>query len=161
MGKTFRIGDRYLSPKVKRDNGCIECGDASGHLHTHHIVPRRYGGEVVVVLCEPCHNKAHGLSADLSRTQLVIIAMNKKKAAGEFTGIAPFGSQLGADGISLEASQKELAAIEFILKAREEGASIRGIASMLNASDHEPRGERWHPTTVARVLKAWEDEVGE
>lgn len=60
-------------PKVKhaarkRDNTtCQKCGQRLIHLHTHHIVPLRLGGEDTVenliTLCAACHYEWEGLTA--------------------------------------------------------------------------------------------------
>lgn len=46
-----------------RDRVCKECG-SSGNLHVHHVTPLGRGGNNksgnLVLLCEACHQKAHG-----------------------------------------------------------------------------------------------------
>jgi hypothetical protein len=36
---------------------------------------------------------------------------------------------------------------------RAEGISIRAIADRFNREGRKARGQQWHPTTVARILK--------
>ena len=46
----------------------------------------------------------------------------------------------------------EQRAVETVKQLDARGVSVRGIAAHLNRSDRRPRGSRWHPTTVARIL---------
>jgi hypothetical protein len=40
-----------------------------------------------------------------------------------------------------------------VRELRAAGVSIRGIASQLTADGVQPRGDRWHKTTVERILR--------
>ena len=40
-----------------------------------------------------------------------------------------------------------------VRKLRAEGISVRAIAEQLNAEGVAARGDKWHPTTIARLLK--------
>jgi DNA invertase Pin-like site-specific DNA recombinase len=81
-------------------------------------------------------------------------ALAYKRAKGEKTGgDLPFGSSLAADGVHLETDPAEARALELIDQLRAEGVSIRRIAAELEARGVPARGKRWHPTSVARILK--------
>lgn len=47
----------------------------------------------------------------------------------------------------------EIPAVEMARKWRKAGESYSEIVRRLNASGYKPRGERWHRTTVVRMLK--------
>jgi DNA invertase Pin-like site-specific DNA recombinase len=81
-------------------------------------------------------------------------ALGAKRERGEKTGGAvPLGYVLADDGVHLERDTHEARAVDIILSMRAEGMSIRAIAERLNADDVPARGAKWHPTSVARVLK--------
>jgi len=80
-------------------------------------------------------------------------ALAVKKARGERVGQIPFGSQLCGDGARLEPEPAEQKVIASVLKLRAAGATIKAIASRLNAKRTPARGARWYPTTVSRLLR--------
>jgi site-specific DNA recombinase len=80
-------------------------------------------------------------------------ALAVKKRKGERVGQVPFGYRLGADGVHLEEHPAEQRVVAIVEALRADGMSIRAIAAHLNADDVPARGKRWHPTTVARLLK--------
>ncbi len=79
--------------------------------------------------------------------------MARKVERGEFTGMAPFGKRVSGDGVTLEEHPEEVATLETMLRWRSEGMSFRKIAQRLDDEGHAPRGERWHCTTVVRMIK--------
>lgn len=128
---------------------CFECGNEAEH--SHHVVPRSKGGTRTIALCVTCHSAIHAVSfagPDLTRAALVA-----KKARGERVGGVPLGARVAADGVHLEADPGEAGALEIVRELRAAGVSIRGIAAELTARGVPARGERWHPTTVARLLR--------
>ncbi len=59
---------------MERDNfECRECGDATTTLNVHHnyytkgAKPWEYPDEALACLCEPCHERVHGLRDELKR----------------------------------------------------------------------------------------------
>ncbi len=81
-------------------------------------------------------------------------ALAYKRAKGEkLGGDVPFGCKLADDGVTLERCPIEARAEELITALRADGMSIRAIAAHLNDQHVPSRGKRWHPTTVARLLK--------
>jgi DNA invertase Pin-like site-specific DNA recombinase len=75
-----------------------------------------------------------------------------KAARGGFAYGAPhFGTR--AEGKELVPDEREVAAVARIRSLQGDGLSLRQIASQLDSEGIRPkRGERWHPTTVNRVL---------
>ena len=80
-------------------------------------------------------------------------ALAHKRATGRRTSKdAPFGWSIGADGDTLETHPAEQTAIALIVELRAGGMSTRAIAAHLDGAGVQPRGTRWHKTTVERVL---------
>jgi site-specific DNA recombinase len=82
-------------------------------------------------------------------------ALCHKRSKGERVGNIPFGSRLAADGQHLEPEPGEQAVRSEILRLREEGATLRGIAARLNDQAYRTRSRTpWRLESVARVLNA-------
>lgn len=82
-------------------------------------------------------------------------ALAVKKTRNEFTGSAPYGFRLSADGVHLEADDVEARAVALAKQLRAEGGSLRTIGARLLAEGHAPRGGKsWNPNTVARIVAA-------
>ncbi len=79
-----------------------------------------------------------------------------KRRRGELIGSVPLGSALADDGRTLVASPRERAAAARARDLRASGASLRAIGSTLASEGHKPRGSRWHPQSVSRLLAAGE-----
>lgn len=105
----------------------------------------------MVPLCERCHELVH--DAGIGSRVLTKDALDRKRIRGECTGTVPYGWRLAPDGVHLEEHPEEARAVVTLRELREEGVSIRAIASRLEATGAPSRGSRWHPTTVARLLE--------
>lgn len=71
-------------------------------------------------------------------------ALRVKKERGELTGTAPYGLQVGADGVHLEPSDVEQRIIGRALALNAEGLTIRAITERLNSEGHRNRaGRTW------------------
>lgn len=79
-------------------------------------------------------------------------ALGVKRSRGERVGEVPIGFRVDVDGRRLEHDADEQRALARVAELRAAGVSLRGIASALNAEGVRARGERWHPTTVVRLL---------
>src|SRR3954471_21676486 len=79
-------------------------------------------------------------------------ALRHKRAQGYRSGNLPSGYHLAADGRTLELDATEQNAVSEIRKLRQEGGTLRGIASTLNAGGHRTRrGNDWRLESVVRV----------
>lgn len=78
-------------------------------------------------------------------------ALAVKASRGERTGQVRFGFKATPDGHVVE-DEGEKKTISRVLELRSNGSSIRTIASQLQAEGIPCRGQRWHPTTIARLL---------
>jgi DNA invertase Pin-like site-specific DNA recombinase len=80
-------------------------------------------------------------------------AMRHKISRNEHAGEIPFGKRLGPDKIHLEDSPEEQRSLVHLRHLRNSGFSIRKIADRLNLDGLPARGKRWHPTSVANILR--------
>jgi hypothetical protein len=65
-------------------------------------------------------------------------------------GRIPYGSRLGADGVSLEAHPAEARMLARLLTLRADGETWQGIAERLNAEGYRNRaGRQWISRTFA------------
>lgn len=82
------------------------------------------------------------------------MGLQQNKAQGKRVGQIPFGFRLAADGEALEQDPDEQFMLQRILRLRAEGVSVPRIVALLNADESaSPRGEKWHNTTVYRLLE--------
>jgi DNA invertase Pin-like site-specific DNA recombinase len=85
-------------------------------------------------------------------------ALRAKRARGEKSNARPpYGYRHEGDRtVPHEAEQRTVRAIRDMRAA---GVTLAAIVDRLNAApEHPPRGKRWHPTTVRRILAAHEAE---
>ena len=80
-------------------------------------------------------------------------ALASKRTRGERTGSVPLGARVAADGVHLEADPAEAEAVRMIRELRADGLTLRAIGATLEARGVASRGKRWHPETVASVLR--------
>jgi site-specific DNA recombinase len=80
-------------------------------------------------------------------------ALSHKAERGERVGQMPLGYAVAEDGVKLLEQPDEQQAIRLVHELRAGGMSIRAIAAELTRRGVLGRGERWHPTTVARLLQ--------
>lgn len=95
----------------------------------------------------------HGLRSAGASKRVRRGLARRKRAGQRLGGALPYGFRLAEDGQMLEENPIEQAQIARIGEMRERGMSIRGIADLLNGEGVPARGRRWHPTTVARLLR--------
>ena len=80
-------------------------------------------------------------------------ALAAKRVRGERVGAPRIGERVAADGVRVELDEREAKAVALIRELRAAGWSIRAIADELMARGVPCRGDRWHPTTVQRLVK--------
>lgn len=82
-------------------------------------------------------------------------ALRAKRQRGERVGQVPFGFVLGADQKTLEAHAGEQATLTLIRSLRASGASLRAVATQLNAAGYTTRsGGAWQFEYVRNLVKA-------
>lgn len=130
---------------------CFECGGAA--RHDHHVIPRSRGGRNTVPLCEACHAKAHHRQRAMSTSRLTKESMQRKKINGERVGQIPYGYDLAADGVTLEANAAEQSVIALVKQLQAAGESVRKIAAELTRRGvmNKNGTTTWHATMVQRL----------
>jgi len=81
-------------------------------------------------------------------------AMQYKKSKGERVGSIPYGKRLHGNGVDLLIDETEQEIIVLIGNLNKDGLSLNKIAAYLNNTKHQPRGNKWYPQTIKRVLAA-------
>jgi len=79
-------------------------------------------------------------------------ALAVKKSRGERTGQIPYGFRLAVDGVSLKADLDEQAVIEDVMELRAKGLTYKMISEELERRGIPARGEKWHITSVRRIV---------
>lgn len=79
-------------------------------------------------------------------------ALAAKRRKGERVGQVPYGYRLADGGLRIAPEAAEQDVMARVQAMRDEGETIEGIASRLNAEGVPARGRRWHATTVRRIL---------
>jgi len=78
-------------------------------------------------------------------------ALAVKRSRGERVGEIPFGYRV--EGDALREDEVEQAAITRLRELRSNGFTVRAIAQVMTDEAIPARGNRWHATTVARLLE--------
>lgn len=86
-------------------------------------------------------------------SERTILALDEKRAAGEDLGQAPYGQRWDKDKHVLEINKEEERVVKLIEELRSRGWSLRRITNHLNDQGVAARGERWHHTTIDRILR--------
>lgn len=79
-------------------------------------------------------------------------ALGVKRARSERVGSVPYGYSLAEDRRTLIPNADEQIVIARMVELTETGASLNAVARALQAEGYRSRSERWHATTVLRVL---------
>lgn len=79
-------------------------------------------------------------------------ALGVKRGKGERVGSLPFGFAVDGGG-RLVPCVSEQAALFRMRELAARGISQPQICKLLIAEGHQPRGQRWHVTTISRVLR--------
>jgi DNA invertase Pin-like site-specific DNA recombinase len=136
-----------------RLNFCAVCG-VETDLHHHHFKAKSHGGDDLdtnmLTLCTEHHREIHGQNYrnDINHSKLTREGLQRAKERGV---------RLGAPVYSVDAQEKaRKEAQQFsgvILPLRKQGASLRNICEVLNASGMKTsRGGSFHPSLVSRMI---------
>lgn len=92
------------------------------------------------------------LERGLIRQRMAKGKREKSSQGGYVGGAPPFGFTSDHQG-SLVTNAQTQATLARMAELRQSGESLRGIITALQAEGHPaPRGGRWHPASVARIL---------
>ncbi len=107
---------------------------------------------------DPASQAMRGMMAVFAQFERALIrsriknALAIKKARGERTGMVPYGMRATAERL-LEPDPVEQAALRRIFELHEQGLGAPRIAKALEAEGTPARGDRWHVTSVTRILQ--------
>lgn len=100
-----------------------------------------------------------GAVNEYERSMISLRLRSGRRAKADRGGFA-FGSPAfgyRAEGGELVPVEHEQSIVQLITDLRQQGLSLRSISERLAAEGHRPkRGARWHPQTVARIVKQHE-----
>lgn len=118
----------------------VDCGGQA-------IDTRSAVGRMFLTMLAACAELERNLTAERTAA-----ALAHKKANREAYSPTPYG--FDRDGSHLVENPAELVAVERIRELHAAGLSLRGIARELHAAGiAAKRGGRWHPQTVAEILR--------
>lgn len=136
---------RRLQMLEKADWKCVECGAEERQLHVHHrryiagAMPWEYADEDLAVLCEQCHDKAHGIEPAKTRKprrpptavgSLLRVALQRPAAAIGFdASVVPTDTEEGRALAAL------IATIEKDIDAAASG--IGSVIERFRGTEHE------------------------
>lgn len=144
---------KYLGP-------CFECG-SPGEEH-HHVVPESVGGTKTVLLCSPCHGKAHGLAKKAGHRELTRMGLMRAKARGVKLGRA------GPSNLKPNTEERRARAFAFRQPLRfvvdhlvGQGLTVRAMASYFTEGGIEsPSGrKRWGHTQIHRLINQLKEDT--
>ena len=92
----------------------------------------------------------HEHAREMTRLRLMRGKQRTAAAGGYIGGTARLGFRPAPGGLAPDPAEQ--AAIARAAELHDAGASLRAIGATLTAEGYRPRGRRWHPTTVARLL---------
>lgn len=145
---------------------CFECGKPAAQ--NHHVVPKSKGGKKTVPLCLECHGKVHDLQC--TDSELTRTALAAAKARGIKLGSARpnhwkgrehrrlvgvrHATRAAAKAHTVAREKAYVDLLPLIMQLKQEGATLRTIATRLNELGHRTRrGRLWGSGQVYRVLR--------
>ena len=93
------------------------------------------------------------MERNLIRERIQASLDHKRENGERISGHLPYGQQLHVNRKLLEPNPEEQRIIAYIHKLHRDGLSIRKIAARLNTENVTARGQRWHTSSVHRVLQ--------
>jgi DNA invertase Pin-like site-specific DNA recombinase len=92
------------------------------------------------------------IESDTKSKRMCEVWAHVKKEGRILGNTAPFGYSVG-DGNKLYPNQDEQDTISLIQGFKKQGMSYRMMVKALELHQRRPRGSKWNPTTVVRILK--------
>lgn len=86
-------------------------------------------------------------------SERVAFALARKKERGDDLGGAPYGQRWNTETHAIEPDPDEQEVIELIRGYRKRRMGAQRIANKLNLDQVPARGDRWHNTTVKRIMR--------
>ena len=134
---------------------CWECDIENVPFNKHHPIPISRGGKRTILLCEPCHSKAHHIEKNMNISALTKEALRKKMATGWKAGSSDIVNvQKKAQKIVKERANAYALTMQSIFLDMDEVGikTLTGKAAYLNAEGIKTRRDcKWTPQGVRNV----------
>ena len=141
-----------------RLNFCAVCG-VETDLHHHHFKPKSHGGDDLdtnmLTLCTEHHREIHGQNYrnDINHSKLTREGLQRAKEKGVRLGAPVYNLDALVASKKKTALQDAQKVAGVILPLRKQGATLRNICEVLNASGMKTsRGGSFHPSLVSRMI---------
>ena len=135
---------------------CFECNSIS-NIVKHHVIPQSLGGKNTIPLCQPCHDKVHGVKLrNISLSNLTKRALQKAKQRGVKLGNPNFklSVKLMNDGASKAKKEFRIKMSPITTYLKNNGfKTLQSKADYLNNENIPTRtGRKWTAGTVHNLL---------
>jgi hypothetical protein len=147
-----------------RLNFCAVCG-VETDLHHHHFKAKSHGGDDsdinMLTLCTEHHREIHGQNYrnNINHSKLTREGLQRAKERGVRLGAPVYSVDALAKARQAKARREAQQFSGVILPLRKQGATLRNICEVLNASGMKTsRGGSFHPSLVSRMLTTLECE---
>jgi len=145
-------------------NFCAVCG-VETDLHHHHFKPKSHGGDDLdtnmLTLCTEHHREIHGQNYrnNINHSKLTREGLQRAKEKGVRLGAPVYTIDAMVKAKKEKALKDAQKVADVILPLRKQGATLRNICEVLNASGMKTcRGGSFHPSLVSRMLTTLECE---
>ena len=135
---------------------CFECNSTS-NIVNHHVIPQSLGGKNTIPLCQPCHDKVHGVKPrNMSLSNLTKQGLQKAKQRGVKLGSPnPEKSiKLMKEGAIKAKKEFRIKMSPIIIYLKDNGfKTLQSIADYLNNENISTRtGKKWAVGSVHNLL---------
>jgi len=135
---------------------CFECNSIS-NIVNHHVIPQSLGGKNTIPLCQPCHDKVHGVKPrNISLSNLTKRGLQKAKQRGvKLGGPNPEKSiKLMKEGAIKAKKEFRIKMSPIIIYLKDNGfKTLQSIADYLNNENISTRtGKKWAVGSVHNLL---------
>jgi hypothetical protein len=135
---------------------CFECNSTS-NIVNHHVIPQSLGGKNTIPLCQPCHDKVHGVKPrNMSLSNLTKQGLQKAKQRGVKLGSPnPEKSiKFMNEGASKAKKEFRIKMSPIIIYLKDNGfKTLQSIADYLNNENISTRtGKKWAVGSVHNLL---------
>ena len=141
-----------------RLNFCAVCG-VETDLHHHHFKPKSHGGDDfdtnMLTLCTEHHREIHGQNYrnNINHSKLTREGLQRAKEKGVRLGSPVYNIDALAKARKEKALKDAQKVADVILPLRKQGATLRNICEVLNASGMKTsRGGKFNPSLVSRMI---------
>jgi uncharacterized protein YlaI len=135
---------------------CFEC-DSISNIVNHHVIPQSLGGKNTIPLCQPCHDKVHGVKPrNISLSNLTKQGLQKAKQRGVKLGSPNPEKSIKSmnDGATKAKKEFRIKMSPITTYLKNNGfKTLQSKADYLNNKNIPTRtGKKWVASTVHKLL---------